>query len=456
MFNLLPTDDGATELFITSSEAYRWWLRGAAEVDRHWLETTGFAGEPDAFIFLPAAQGARTRVLAVTGASGGSLAMGGPATSLPPGRYTLAEALPRAEATAAALGWALGGYAFDRYKAVPHKSAQLVWPPTADQAEVARIAGAVFLARDLINTPAEDLGPADLADVARTLALEMGADIAVTTGADLLAEGYPTIHAVGRASVRPPCLIDLRWGQEGAPRVTLVGKGVCFDSGGLNLKSAQGMQGMKRDMGGAAVVLGLGRALMEARAPIRLRILVPAVDNAVSGWSIRPLDVVRTRSGKTVEIGDTDAEGRLILCDALAEADSEHPDLLIDCATLTGAARIALGTEVQALFCDDDALAAAFVAAGQATDDPLWRMPIWRPYRKLLESKVSDLSNIADTASGGAITAAVFLADFVEPTTAWAHLDINAANTTTRPGRPEGGEATGLRALYAVIRARYG
>ena len=456
MFNLVPTDDRATQLFIASPETYRQWFHAAAESDRHWLDATGFRGEPNTYVFLPILPGGGARVLALTEAGGGPLAMGGPAAFLPPGRYALVASLQPAEATNAALGWALGRYGFDRYKTTSRKPAELVWPPNADQAEVERIAGGVFLARDLINTPAEDMGPADLAEAARSLALKAGADIRVTTGPDLLVEGYPTIHAVGRASARAPCLIDLRWGPNDAPKVTLVGKGVCFDSGGLNLKSAEGMQGMKRDMGGAAVVLGLGQALMAAGAPIRLRILIPAVDNAVSGWSIRPLDIVRTRSGKTVEIGDTDAEGRLILCDALTEADSERPDLLIDCATLTGAARVALGTEIQAVFSDDDALAADLIEAGRRVHDDLWRMPMWRPYRKLLDGKVGDLNNVANTTFGGAIIAAMFLADFVKPTTPWAHLDINAANAAARPGLPEGGEATGLRALYAVIRARYG
>jgi len=320
---------------------------------------------------------------------------------------------------------------------------------------VERIARGVFLARDMINTPAEDMGPEQLATAAKTVADAHGAALNVIVGDDLLHQNYPTIHIVGRASHRAPRLIDLRWGKESAPMVTLVGKGVCFDSGGLDLKTHEGMLQMKKDMGGAAVMLGLAQALMAAGTPIRLRVLIPAVENSVSGNAVRPLDIVRTRSGKTVEIGNTDAEGRLILCDALAEADSEQPDLLIDCATLTGAARVALGPELQAMYCDDDAVADALLEAGAETGDPLWRMPLWRPYRKELDSKCADLNNVAKGAFAGSIIAALYLAEFVSATTRWAHLDIMASNPAAKPGRPEGGEATGMRALYAYLRRRY-
>jgi leucyl aminopeptidase len=288
------------------------------------------------------------------------------------------------------------------------------------------------------------------------VARQYDARCTVISGSDLLKKNYPTIHAVGRASSRPPCLIDLRWGPKNAPKVTLVGKGVCFDTGGLDLKPAANMLQMKKDMGGAAVVLGLASALMSAKAPIRLRVLIPAVENSVSANAIRPLDIVRTRSGKTVEIGNTDAEGRLILCDALAEADSESPSLLVDCATLTGAARVALGPEVQALFCNDDALADAILRASVDVADPIWRLPIWKPYRKWIDSKVADFNNVADGPFAGSIIGALYLAEFVRESTPWAHLDIMASNTRARPGRPEGGEATGMRALYRMIRQRFG
>ena len=446
----------ATPLIVVEQVGYQAWLAAAPDATRQWLADTGFSGEADAFAFLPAGAAGRPAVLGIVASQDSPWALSGLATALPHGRYELASPTSPAQATAAASSWALARYRFDRYRSPPSEAVELAWPPGADRIEVGRLARAVFLARDLINTPAEDMGPGDLTAAAQAVADEAGASLSVIAGDDLLIQGYPTIHAVGRASTRAPRLIDLRWGAEGAPRLTLVGKGVCFDTGGLDLKSRDGMRAMKVDMGGAAVVLALGQALMAAKAPVRLRVLIPAVDNAVSGDAIRPGDVVRTRAGNTVEIGDTDAEGRLILCDALAEADSEAPDLLIDCATLTGAARIALGTELQALYCRDDALADSLVAASAAVDDPLWRMPLWRPYRKLMEGKISDLTNIADTPFGGSVTAAIFLADFVRDATSWIHLDIFAGNAKSRPGRPEGGEATGLRALYSFLRARYG
>jgi len=325
-----------------------------------------------------------------------------------------------------------------------------------DRSEVERIARAVFLARDMINTPAEDMGPEQIADAAQKLADAHRATLKVITGSELLEQNYPTIHIVGRASQRPPRLIDLRWGDETAPKVTLVGKGVCFDTGGLDLKTREGMLEMKKDMGGAAIMLGLGDALMSAQMPIRLRVLIPAVENSVAGNAVRPLDIVRTRGGKTVEIGNTDAEGRLILCDALAEADREQPQLLIDCATLTGAARVALGTELQALYCDDDAVAGGMLQAGSEVGDPLWRMPIWRPYRREIEGKCADLNNVAQGQFAGSIIATLYLAEFVSQAKAWAHLDVMGSNRTARAGRPEGGECQVARALYALLMTRYG
>jgi len=334
--------------------------------------------------------------------------------------------------------------------------ARLVWPEGADRGLAERLANAVCLARDLINTPASDLGPAELADAAVTVAQNAGATHRVITGDALLAENYPTIHAVGRASSRQPRLVDIRWGEERAPKVTLVGKGVCFDSGGLDLKPASGMKMMKKDMGGAAIMLGLAQALIQGGLPVRLRVLLPLVENAVSGNAMRPLDIVKTRKGITVEIGNTDAEGRLILCDALAEACTEEPAMIVDAATLTGAARVALGPELPALFCNDDGLAAGLIAAGMAEDDPMWRMPLWRSYRKLLDSKAADINNVSDGPHAGAITAALYLQEFVEPGIPWAHLDVMAWNAKARPGRPEGAEAQTLRAVYAYIAGRFG
>jgi leucyl aminopeptidase len=332
---------------------------------------------------------------------------------------------------------------------------RLLWPAAADRGHVARTAGAIAMTRDLVNTPAGDMGPEELADAAAALAGSTGALFRTIVGDALLQENFPAIHAVGRASPRAPRLIDLRWGADTAPKVTLVGKGVCFDTGGLDLKSSANMKLMKKDMGGAALVLGVARMIMDARLPVRLRVLIPAVDNAVSGNAFRPLDVLATRKGLTVEIGNTDAEGRLVLADALAEADREKPDLLIDVATLTGAARTALGPELPALFTADDALAAQLLAAGDEEADPLWRLPLWKPYRRMLDSKVADIINASDSPHAGAITAALFLQEFVSPGTAWAHLDVFAWNPSSRPGRPEGGEAIGLRALYGAIARRW-
>src|SRR5205807_1082833 len=350
-----------------------------------------------------------------------------------------------------------GTYAFTLYRDKKKENrARLIWPEGADRGLAERLANAVCLARDLINTPASDLGPAELAEAALTVAENAGARHDVITGDALLDANYPTIHAVGRASTRAPRLVDIRWGDEHAPKVTLVGKGVCFDSGGLDLKPASGMRMMKKDMGGAAIMLGLAQAIMQGGVPVRLRVLLPLVENAVSGNAMRPLDIVKTRKGITVEIGNTDAEGRLILCDALAEACTEQPAIIVDAATLTGAARVALGPELPALFCNDDKLAEGLTAAGSAEDDPMWRMPLWRPYRKLIDSKVADVNNVSESPHAGAITAALYLQEFVDPEIPWAHIDVMAWNTRSRPGRPEGAEAQTLRALYAHIAGRFG
>jgi leucyl aminopeptidase len=450
---LVSDSNGAIPVAPVTAAMLPTWLEAHPQ-SRDWLAVTGFKAEPGSFAFIPGANGRPARVLSAPAEGAPVYAFADLPMALPEGRYAL-ELAEGDSATDAALGWALGAYSFDAYKTPKRAPAALVWPSGADRAEVERIAASVFLARDMINTPAEDMGPVHIAEAASAVARAHGATLEVIAGDDLLRQGYPTIHIVGRASHRPPHLIDLRWGDSTAPKVTLVGKGVCFDTGGLDLKPREGMLEMKKDMGGAAVTLGLAAALMSANAPIHLRLLIPAVENAVAGNAYRPRDIVRTRSGKTVEIGNTDAEGRLILCDALAEADRERPDLIIDCATLTGAARIALGPELQALYCDDDAVADGMAKAGSAVGDPLWRMPIWRSYRKHLDSKCADLNNVAPGTHAGSIIAALYLAEFVSAETRWAHLDIMAANTASKPGRPEGGEATGLRALYAYLRERY-
>ena len=433
-----------------TAESFKGWLAAQPKETAAWVKGTRFAAAPGSHCLLPGRNGAPAGVLAGVDPAGGPWAYAALPLALPDGRYAIDAALDAEAATLAALGWALAGYRFSRYRTDERKLAQLVWPKTADRKAVARTAEAVALVRDLVNTPAGDMGPGELAAAARTLARRHKAKAAIVEGDDLLKKGYPAIHAVGRASVRLPRLIDLRWGGKG-PRVTLVGKGVCFDTGGLDLKSASGMKLMKKDMGGAAHVLGLAGMIMAANLQLRLRVLIPAVENSVSGDAFRPGDILSTRKGLTVEVGNTDAEGRLILCDALAEADSEKPDLIVDFATLTGAARVALGTELPALFCNHAATAEALLGYGRAQHDPLWRMPLHAPYRPLLDSPVADLNNISDGPYAGAITAALFLAAFVDPDTPWVHLDIMAWNLRAQPGRPQGGEAMGLRAVYALI-----
>jgi leucyl aminopeptidase len=425
-----------------------------------WLEAHDYRGGEGQSATLPSKDGAVACVLWGIGDATSPWAWAGLPGALPKARYHVEETLTVDEADAAALGWALASHRFTRYLTVnpPKRGAapELVWPAAARRERVKVAYEAITFGRDLITTPAEDMGPEELAAAASALAHHHGADVHVTVGDDLLRDGYPMVHTVGRASERAPRLVDLRWGAKDAPKLTLVGKGVCFDTGGLDLKSAAGMKMMKKDMGGAATVLALAHAIMSLGLRVRLRVLVPAVENAVSGRAIRPMDVIKTRKGLTVEIGNTDAEGRLILCDAIAEACSEKPDVLIDVATLTGAARIALGTELPALFCNDEALAGELIRHGEQTDDPLWRLPLYKPYRKLLESKHADLNNISSAAEGGAITAALFLERFVDDGITWAHVDTNAWNTNGKPGRPHGGEVMGLRALLSAFEVRFG
>jgi leucyl aminopeptidase len=437
------------------------WLKTQPPALGRWVESTRFTAEPGTASLVAGADGALARVLAGIGGDGVAPEdemwdWAALSESLPRGSYRIDAALDTAAANGAALGWALATYRFDRYRRDDKSPSTLAVPDACDRVQVERAARATFLVRDLINTPAMDMGPGDLAAAARRLAKDHGARCRVVTGDALLEENYPAIHAVGRASARPPCLIDLKWGDADAPKVTLVGKGVCFDTGGLDIKPAEFMKLMKKDMGGAATMLGLADMIMAAALPVRLRLLIPAVENSISGNALYPLDVVTTRKGLTVEIGHTDAEGRVILADALTEAASESPELLIDYATLTGAARVALGPDVPALFCNDDELAAGVLDHGTATADPLWRMPLWKPYRKKIESKVANLTNAPEGSHGGAITAALFLAEFVDSHRPWAHIDVMAWNAAGRPGRPEGGEAMGMRAWFAFIAKRFG
>ena len=376
------------------------------------------------------------------------------ATLLPEGAYRFANA-PN-DAGLAALAFALGSYRFARYRKVEDRSVRLAWPAGVDAADVTRIAEGVWLARDLINTPANDMGPAELEDAVRAVASRHGARIHSIVGDNLLVENFPLVHAVGRAADRPPRLIDLTWGDAAHPKVTLIGKGVCFDSGGLDIKPESGMLNMKKDMGGAATVLALAHMLMDRGAKLRLRVLVPAVENSIGGAAFRPRDIYRSRKGITVEIGNTDAEGRLILADALALADEEVPELVVDMATLTGAARVALGPEVVPFYTDDEALAAELAHCAATQNDPLWRLPLWGPYDQMLDSKVADVNNVSSGGFAGSITAALFLRRFVSAAKAWLHCDIFAWNQAAKPARPEGAECQGARALYHLLAERYG
>ena len=456
---LTDNAQGATPIVAVTADGFAAWAESQPAAARQWLDSTQYEAKPGRTALVPDESGRLALVVHGVDRAEPVWALAALPAELPPGLYRLgfdAEALFGAEAgSRLALGWALGAYRYDRYRKPERAPAELTWPATADRRTVTALAEGITLARDLINTPTEEMGPAHLADAATALATRHGAAIEIVVGDALLERNYPMIHAVGRASSRPPRLIDLRWGDPAAPRLTLVGKGVCFDSGGLDLKPSGAMKLMKKDMGGAATVLGLAHAVMASGLNVRLRVLVPAVENAVSGSAFRPLDVFRTRKGLTVEIGNTDAEGRLVLCDALAEASSESPTLLIDMATLTGAARTALGPDLPALFANDDAAATALLATGQDEADPLWRMPLWKPYRKLLDSKVADINNASDSPFAGAITAALYLQEFVEPVIPWIHIDTFAWNPTARPGRPEGGEALALRAIYRMLRERF-
>lgn len=442
----------AVEIVLLRAQRLEDWLKRQSTATAQWVRGSGFAAKPGAICLVPQPEGGLARVL--VGVEDGTDRWSAAVlpAALPKGVYRLAESTSLSDATSASFGWAIGGYRFRRYKKAEGDLARLVWPQEVDRAAIQRMVAAYGLARDLINTPAEDMGPAQLADAVKAVARAHKAKVSVIVGDDLLAKNFPAVHTVGRASTRPPRLIDLNWGKSG-PRLTLVGKGVCFDSGGLDLKPASGMLLMKKDMGGAALMLALAQMIMAAGLKLRLRLLIPAVDNAVAGNAYRPLDVIRTRKGITVEVGNTDAEGRIILCDALAEASGDKPDLVIDAATLTGAARVALGTELPALFCNDDDVADAILRHGRTEDDPLWRLPLHKAYRRMLDSKVADINNVSDGPYAGAITAALYLHEFIDPGIRWAHIDTMGWNLRDRPGRPEGGEAFGLRALYAFIEA---
>lgn len=447
---------GATPIHAVDRATFNKVAPGLPAATRQWLATVGFDGAPDAHALVPDAKGRLAEVWAGVHAACHPYALSALPRVLPVRDYRLDDVGLALDDQAAALSWELGAYVFDAYKKTRRDAATLQLSPTEGATRGALVAAAICGTRDLVNTPAEHLGPVELAHAVKMAAKAHGARFKQTVGDALLKAGFPAIHAVGRAAARAPRLIELNWGHDEHPRLTLVGKGVCFDSGGLDIKTPDGMRQMKKDMGGAANALGLANLIMALKLPVRLQLLIPAVENAIAGNAYRPGDIVRTRSGLHIEIGNTDAEGRVILCDALAYAAEHQPELMIDLATLTGAARVALGPQLPALFCRRTDLARQLVDRGFELHDPLWHMPLWQPYHAGIESEIADIVNTGKGPMAGAVNAALFLADFVPETLDWLHIDLFAWNDGNRPGRPAGGEAQTIRTLLAYLEERFG
>ena len=457
VFETSPPAAAIPITFVTKTtwEAIR---NGLPAEARQFALANGFAAKPGKCLTLPAPDGGIAQVLFgledEASPSRDLFRPGALPGLLPAGVYRFANA-PH-DARLAALAFALGSYRFGRYRKTDNGDVRLVPPDGIDTVEIARMADAAGLARDLINTPSNDMGPEELAQAAQALATRYGASFNCIVGDELVRQNFPLIHAVGMASNRAPRLIDFSWGNPDHPKVTLVGKGVCFDTGGLDLKPSSGMLIMKKDMGGAANVLALAQMVMDAGLKLRLRVLIPAVENAVAGNAFRPLDIFKSRKGLNVEIGNTDAEGRLVLADALALADEEKPELLVDLGTLTGAARVALGPDLPPFYTNDETLAADVARCAKGENDPLWRMPLWPPYDSWLDSKVADINNAPGGTFAGSITCALFLQRFVEQAKSWLHVDIYGWTPSAKPARPEGGECQAARAIYKLLSERYG
>lgn len=454
MLNCFSTTHSAraVPIKVIAKKDFADWLAKQSSPVKDWLNATQFRAEANNVRLIPDAQGRISMVVCCVDElthfwNAGSLPM-----TLPEGVYQFED--EDKLGSAYPIAWGLGAYQFTRYKQASRQPAQLFFPEKW-QAYVQNMVESIYLVRDCINTPADDMGPSELAEIARKLANDYGANFKEIIGQDLLQQNYPCIYTVGRASDDAPRLLDIKWGEAHHPKVTLVGKGVCFDSGGLDLKPSSYMLLMKKDMGGSAHVLGLARMIMQAQLPICLRVLIPAVENAVSGNAYRPGDVIKSRKGLTIEVGNTDAEGRLVLADALTEAVSDNPDLIIDMSTLTGAARVALGTELPAVFANNDEIVNAVIAQGQKHDDPMWRMPLFALYRDHINSQIADLNNNSSDSYAGAISAALFLKEFVPDTIPWLHYDMMAWNLRARPGRPQGGEAVSLRAVFHYLSETY-
>lgn len=454
--SLIKEAKNAIPLLPISESHFSEWLPSQSITVQNWIHQNGFQAELHTFCLIPDENGELYSVLVGVGSTPDLYALAHLPFSLANQvAYVLQDPEELLKDIPVEVGWALGAYQFTAFKKAKRDPAQLIWRDSVNQLESQSLIDAIYLVRDLINLPANVLTPARLAQETQELATQFGASYQMISGKSLLQANYPTIYAVGQASEHEPCLAEFCWGNPDHPKVTLVGKGVCFDSGGLDLKPSDGMLDMKKDMGGAAHVLGLAYLMMMNQLPVRLRVLIPAVENAVSGSAYRPRDIIKTRQGLTVEITNTDAEGRLILCDALAEASREKPDLLLDFATLTGAARIAMGTDLSPFFASDKNLSVQLQKAAEKVQDPVYPLPLYKPYRKLLKSDVADLVNSASGRYGGAITAALFLQEFVPSEIAWAHFDIMAWNNASQAGRPKGGEAMGLRACFECLKALF-
>lgn len=450
-FTNAPGD--ARPLHMIDRAGLQAWRERQSPAVAAWLAAHGFDASPGTALVLPGGDGTMTGAVLGIGDAHDPFAYAHAPYTLPVGDWMPASDTDAHTRNALQLGWGLGAYRYSRFRAPPRAPARLHLP--AFDAETSAVLAACIRVRDLINTPTEHLGPEQLEQVTRDIATAQGAGFTSIVGEDLLAQNFPAIHAVGRASHRAPRLLHLQWGDKAHPHIVIVGKGVCFDTGGLDLKPADGMRNMKKDMGGAAHALALAELLMARKLPLRITLLIPAVENAVGPEAYRPGEVIATRKGVHVEIDNTDAEGRVVLCDALAYAGEMQPVLLLDFATLTGAARVALGPELPALFSNDDAVAQQWLDAGARVRDPLWRMPLWPPYLRYLTSNIADIANGGPSKMAGSITAALYLERFVPPQLKWAHLDVYSWNDTDRAGHPAGGEAQGLRAAYAMLKARH-
>jgi len=445
---------------ILTPKEFSSWLAKQTNFIKNFLNSVGFKAEAGSICLLPDMTGKLIYVVCIINDRKNFWGVGNLANTLPEGHYIFSGDvadfdLEHADYIDFAIAWGLGAYQFTRYKKATKKIAQLVLPKNHHADLILNMVESIYWVRDLINTPTEDMGPSELASAATQLAKTYKAKFKQIIGDDLLKLNYPCIHAVGRASDDAPRLLDLRWGNQKHPKITLVGKGVCFDTGGLDIKPSSAMLLMKKDMGGAAHVLGLARMIMQAKLPVNLRVLIPAVENSISGNAYRPGDVIKSRKGLTIEIGNTDAEGRVVMSDALTEAVSEKPNLLIDMSTLTGAARIAVGTDISAMFSNHDMLANSLMQYGAEKADPIWRLPLFAAYRESLNSSIADINNAGSDSYAGAITAALFLKEFVPDEIPWVHFDMMAWNLKSRPGRPQGGEAMALRALFSYIAETY-